>query len=122
MTISEAISKLNYIKPNQYSQSQKVQWLSAIDGRIYRGILLHYENAPEEFTGYNDETPTDTQLLVTEPFEALYEYWLQAQVDYSNREFASYNNSMAMFNQALSDFRNDYNQTHKHKQTVIKTI
>ncbi len=122
MTIQEAINRLDSLKPNQYTQPEKIMWLSALDGRIKQEILDTHEGAQVEFVGYTEETPLSTQLLVTAPHESLYEYWLESQIDYANREFGSYNNSMAMFNSAYNGYWRYYNRTHKPKGAKISAF
>ena len=51
-------------------------------------------------------------LLVGSPFEDIYLRWMEAQVDYCNKEFDLYNSSITMFNAALTQFENHYNMHH----------
>ena len=39
MTIIEAINKVDSLKPNGYTQSDKVGWLSVLDGAIKRSVI-----------------------------------------------------------------------------------
>lgn len=41
MTISEAISRIDAIKSNAYGRNSKVYWLSVLDGRIKKKLLIH---------------------------------------------------------------------------------
>ena len=41
--------------------------------------------------------------------------WLEAQIDYANREYDSFNASNAMFDSVYTAFRNAYNKTHMPK-------
>lgn len=59
--------------------------------------------------------------MVPNPYDDLYIKYLMAQVDYHNAELARYNNSMVMYNIALSDFANWYNRSHRPKQTHYYT-
>lgn len=106
MTVSEAISKANVIKPNEYDADEKIKWLETLDDRIKREVLDTHE-LPEEvyFYGYKYETMGTDELLIPFPaFGDIYVYWLMAQIDFANMDTARYNNSMIMFNQLYSEF------------------
>ena len=113
MTISEAIAKVNEIKPNAYLQLIKIGWLSTLEWIIMRDIVETHEDSSEvEFNGYNENTPLETVLIAPDPYDEIYVRWLEAQIDYTNGEIGKYNNSMAMFNTSMESFRNYYNRKH----------
>lgn len=116
MTIKEAIAQLDNLKPNMYGEPDKKRWLSRLDTRIWQDILLTHElNEGEElpeFEPYDVDTSGETELLVGEPYDEMYVRWLEAQVDYANREFDGFNNSNAVFESIYGAFRNAYNQSH----------
>lgn len=112
MTIIEAINRIDDAKPNQYTQSDKVRWLSALDGIVHDEILAAHEGEAGAFDGYDDSTDLSTVLLVEPPYDEVYIRWLEAQIDYTNGEYGRYNNSMAMYNAAYSTFARFYNRTH----------
>ena len=113
MTIQEALGRLDALKFNSYSQSEKIEWLSQLDGMVKKQIIDTHDGAETvTFTGYDDTTPVDQELLVPYPYDGVYLRWLEAQIDYHNGEFGRYNNAMVMFNQAFSDYANYYNQQH----------
>lgn len=121
MTIIEAINRIDNVKPNSYTQQDKVKWLSILDGIIKKEIIDTHEGAENVvFNGYEAETPVGTVLLVPAPYDDVYVKWLEAQIDYANGETAKYNNSMVMYNAAYSAFERYYNRTHMPKGKSIK--
>lgn len=121
MTIIEAINKIDSLKPNNYSQEEKVGWLSTIDGRIKAEIIdTHEDGDGGVFNGYDSGTSLSTELLVTAPYDELYIRWLESQIDYANGEYGKYNNVKSMFNTAYSDFERHYNRTHMPKGNKLK--
>ena len=113
MKIIDAISKVDALKPNVYSQNDKVEWLSALDGMIKRNVIDSHEGWEEvTFDGYDEETAMDTELLVGAPFDEIYVVWLESKIDYTNAEYIRYNNSITRFNDTYQNFQNDYNRTH----------
>lgn len=110
MKISEAIQKVDALKPNNYSQEDKIKWLSTLDGIIKKEIIDTHEGASEVvFNGY-DTSSLETELLVAAPYDDIYIKWLEAQIDYNNGEIGKYSNSMIMYNSAYSAFERHYNR------------
>lgn len=113
MTIMEAINRIDAIKPNTYDQSEKIRWLSTLDGIIKTKIIdTHEGGSVGDFNGYADTINLTTQLLVPAPYDDIYLYWLESKIDYWNGETGKYNNSIEMYNTAYSEFERDYNRTH----------
>lgn len=114
MTIMGAINHIDAVKPNGYSQDEKIRWLSTLDGVIKAEIIDTHEGAEDvEFTEYNENTPLEQALLVPHPYDDVYVKWLEAQIDYANGEYRKYNNSITMYNAAYIAFSKHYNRTHK---------
>ena len=121
MTIIEAINKIDALKPNNYSQDDKIKWLSNLDGIIKSEIIDTHEGGENVvFKGYNEDTPIDTALLVPHPYDDVYIKWLEAQIDYTNAEYGRYNNSVTAYNTAYSAFSRYYNRHHLPKKTKLK--
>jgi hypothetical protein len=121
MTIMGAINHLDAVKPNGYSQVEKIRWLSQLDGVIKSEIKDTHERCGNDeccgedkvFSGYDEETALTTKLLVPHPYDEVYIRWLEAQIDYANGEYGRYKNSMTMYNTALSAYEKYYNRTHQ---------
>lgn len=120
MTINDAITRIDALKPNSYTSAEKVAWLSELDHMVRNLIIDVHEDAPEEpFTGYvlAGDTPAQdatlaTDLIVDEPFDEIYLSWLESKIDYYNRETISYNNTITRFNDTFSAYSNWYNRNH----------
>lgn len=111
MTILDVIHRVDNLKPNGYSQSQKINWLSSLDGIVKREIIDTHEGGENiSYKPYNDEDIT-VQLLIPAPYDDIYIHWLEAQIDYANGENGKYQNSMAMYNTAYSAYERYYNRT-----------
>ena len=115
MTILEAITLVDNMKPNQYTRADKVKWLSNLDGIVFREIIsTHDGNTMEEFNGYADTAADETILLIPYPYDAdIYNYYLQSMIDKENGEYAKYNQSATMYNNAFRTFQDWYNRTHR---------
>ena len=114
MTIMGAINHIDAVKPNGYSQDEKVRWLSTLDGVIKAEIIDTHEGAEDVvFNEYNENTPLEQALLVPHPYDDVYVKWLEAQIDYANGEYGKYNNSITMYNAAYSAFEKHYNRVNR---------
>ena len=121
MTLLEAINRIDVLKPNGYSQAEKIQWLSNLDGIVKREIIDTHEGGEGvTFNGYTEETSLTTELLVPAPYDDVYLRYLEMQIDYANGEYGKYNNSMAMYDTAYSTFQRYYNRTHMPKGRKFK--
>ena len=110
MTLRQAISQCDAVKPNQYTTQEKVRWLSRLDGRVQREILDVHDPGAQEFAGYS-EGDVDAELLAQAPYDEMYPLFLQSQVDFYNAEYARYNNSAELFNTAWAAYADYINRT-----------
>lgn len=112
MTIAEAISKVDALKPNTYSEEDKIGWLSTLDARVMTQIIdAHENNDPIDFYGY-EGLGDQAELLVEAPYDEMYLRWLEAQIDYHNSEERRYNNSITLFNNIYAAYKRYYTRTH----------
>ena len=116
MTIAEAISKVDALKPNTYSVEDKLGWLSTLDTRIMTQIIETHElDEAIYFYGYDDPEDLEIDLLVPAPYDEMYLRWLEAMIDYHNSEDDRYNNSITLFNNAYEGYKTHYTRTHMPK-------
>lgn len=121
MTIIQAINNVDAIKANTYPQDMKVRWLSSVDSMVKRLIIDVHEGADQvTFEPYHADTDTGTQLLVPEPFDEMYQRYLEAQIDLANGEIARYNNAIELFNTAFKAYSSYYTRTHMPKGTPLR--
>lgn len=116
MTIAEAISKVDTLKPNTYSIEDKLGWLSTLDTRVMTQIIETHElDVPIYFYGYDDPEDLEIDLLVPAPYDEMYLRWLEAMIDYHNSEDERYNNAIILFNNAYEGYKTHYTRTHMPK-------
>lgn len=118
MKICEAISQINSLKPNTYSDKQKIYWLSQVESMIKRLVIDTHEGGDQiTFDGFNENTSVETQLFMPSPFDMAYIYWLEAQIHYANEDIDMYNSAIMMFNATFSEYNADYKRNHATKGT-----
>ena len=121
MKIIEAIQAVDTLKPNTYSELEKIQWLSKLDSTIKTEIIdTHEGNEDITFNGYDENTSLETELLVKSPYDSIYVSWLESRIDYANGEYAKYNNSTTVFNTDYASYEKYYNRNHMPKGNSIK--
>lgn len=111
MTIQTAIDLVDSLKPNMFTNQQKVAWLSDLDGMVWREVIKTHEgpHAGIDFVGYDQDTEMDTVLLAPDPYSDLYKHWLASRMDIANRDNNEYTKDMVLFNnmwQTLCDYWN----------------
>ena len=116
MTIMDAITRIDTLKPNRYEQIEKIKWLGTLDDRIKLEIIDTHEDSENiAYDGYSEESSLSTVLLAPSPYDELYLSWLEAQIDYWNGETKKYNNSIEMFNAAYAEYASHYHRAHTPK-------
>ena len=112
MTIIEAINGIDALKPNAYTEPDKIKWLERLDLMVKTEIIDTHEGGEDiSFDGY-EGADLSTVLLIPAPYDEVYLRWLEAQIDYANGEYKKYNNSITMHNAAYGAFERYYNRTH----------
>ena len=113
MKIIQAINRLDGLIANTYTQSDKLEWLSRLDAMVKKQIIDTHEGAEDVvFSGYDDSTDLNTQLLVQAPHDEMYLRWMEAQIHYHNGEYDKYNNAIIMFNTAYEAYQAYYTRNH----------
>lgn len=122
MTVQEAIDRIDMLKPNKYPARQKVAWLSDLDGMVWREVILAHERDDlcDEFDGYDQDTPPDTELLVPVPYVDIYQHYMATQMDIANAETNKYAQDMMLFNNAWTTFGDYWTRTHMPVQKVCQ--
>lgn len=116
MTISDAITMVDALRPNQYPQDMKIRWLSRLDGMIWQEVICTHEGGTETFDGYSSADLESKEMLVGSPYdEDVYNNYLQAMIGRENGEAGKYSQSITLFNAAFSRWRNWYNRAHMAK-------
>ena len=114
MTILEAITRADRIRPNELSPAVKLRWLSTLDGQLHAELLASHADAPGPFRGYDGETELQTtELLAPFPYDELYLRYLLMRIDLEHGELDRYNNEAAQFNRLWQSFAGTYNRNHR---------
>ena len=108
MTPNKAIETVDRLKPNIYTEEDKLRWINELDGMVQR---LVFQN--DEVEQYSYPEDMDRELLIPAPFDDVYSLYLESKVDYYNREYGTYNNSAIVFESRFSEYKKDYIRKHQ---------
>lgn len=137
MTCGDIIALLDQLKPNEYSDEEKLAWLTQIDRQIFTDIVLtHYNSVaqgeapadpadgqlwwvdPDLYRWSDGEWvkvfpyhQTSDELLLGEDAGEMYRLYLMSQIDFYNADYERYNNTSALYNSVYSRLEKTYNRT-----------
>lgn len=114
-TIKKIIERVDDLRPNAFSETTKLAWISELDGKIAADVMLMSIDDIRQLE-YAYPEGLDKEPLVTYPHQELYVYWLQAQIDYANGEYNKYQNSMEMYNEYYGNFVRWFANTYEPAQ------
>ena len=110
MTPNKAIEIIDGLKPNSYSDEDKLRWINELDGMVQRLVIQ-----ADEIKQYSYPEDLNKELLIPAPFENVYTYYLEAKIDYHNREYGNYNNSTLMFESQFTEYKKWYIRENRAK-------
>lgn len=108
MTPNKAIEIVDKLKLNSYSEEDKLRWINELDGMVQRLVFQE-----EDITRYAYPKDMDKELLIPAPFDDCYTLFLEAKIDYYNREYGNYNNSAMMFESQYNEYKKAYIRKHQ---------
>lgn len=114
MTIQECLDIVDEMKPNMMSRKLKIKYLTEIEGLIWSEIVMKHEydlNAIQR-PQYTEDTDPGTVLIVPEPYQMVYVYWLMSKIDMQNQEDDRYNVDRAHFENAYNTMSDWWTREH----------
>lgn len=102
-TINKTIEYVDKVKVNPYSDEQKFHWISELDGMVRRAVMQEGGTF-----AYNYPDDGDTELIVPYPYDSIYALYIEAMIDFYDKRFNDYNNTITMFAAKLDDFKRAY--------------
>lgn len=124
MTIRTIITKIDALKPNVFTDDQKVGWVNELFRKIEKEVYdthVKQEGRPHRplYVIYTDEAPgtlgIDSNIDLPDAFLDLVEFWLMGKIDLFNTDLDRYTNSMILFNNAYAEYKKWYHRNHMPK-------
>lgn len=140
MTINSVIETVSRLKPGAVEDRDMARWLLDLDGRLRQRLLPMEDKPEEEQPEERPEAPVEAEaepegedagdgeqsgppmswpedgdkpLFVPVEYGELYVFYVIAMVEFYTREYGSYNNTIILFNDRLSDFLRAWRRAHR---------
>ena len=94
MKVSEALSRADELRPNEFSDELMIAWLKALDAEILEMMDKEYSDSV-----YDD----DEELAMPAPYDMFYVSYLCARIDEANEESDLFADDMAVYNAERQD-------------------
>lgn len=122
MNVAGMIEQYNQERPNSVEDSVKRDFLRKCEANLIENVILLYEpregeRTKEEWEEYLDEFDYDTNLILAEPFDDLYIYYLDQRIALNNNDMKRYNAQSRLYDNMLLSFKQKYNREHYPAQT-----
>ena len=127
MTVAGMIEQINIERPNSVEDSLKMDWLrkceaNLLDAVILLRVPLEGERTPEEWQEYLDTFNYDSELILKEPYDDLYIYYIDQRMGLNNNDMKRYNVASRLFDNLFLSYQQKYNREHlpiqKNKQII----
>lgn len=105
MKLSEVMARSDALRMNVAPEEQKARWVWELEGQLgeMAGISPRACPWPEE----------DPVLLLTGPYEEVYQLYLICKIDYYNQEMGLYANDRAAYEAMLGEARAYWRRKHR---------
>lgn len=111
----DIIRSVDEKRPNSINADSKASWLTRCDRQIFNDLIVTHEGAHcmRPFCGETEMEAEYGEMMIGEPYQAIYEYYLMAQIDLVNGDSEHYNNHMLLYNDALHNFARLWHRDHR---------
>ena len=116
-TLKEIIALADELNPNAFSNDVKASWVSEAEHTVLSEIHCLAPDEIQDLFPY--EAHKDDRLTLAPGDDKIYVLYLQAMIDFSNKEYAAYNNDMTFFNESLDTYAKWYVRTHKAGEALV---
>lgn len=122
MTVEGMIEQYNMERPNSVEDAVKRDFLKKCEANILDSCILLYdplvgERTEEEWQEYMDNFGYESELIVKEPYDDIYVYFLDQRISFNNNDKVRYNNASRLFDNMFLAFKQKYNREHFPRQT-----
>ena len=128
MTVASIIDQYNIERPNSVEDSLKVEWLRKCEANLIDSVILlrkieEGDRTKEEWQEYLDTYDLDTEMILKEPYDDLYLYYLDQRISLNNNDKVRYNVAARLYDNAYLSYQQKYNREHlpiQHDKKIIR--
>ena len=99
-TMNTVVAQVDGLKPNAYSDEDKYRWISRAETLIGQEVF-----GDGDTSRCLTAADADTPLRLRHPYDELYSLYVMAMIDFHNREYGSYNNTLLIFRERLEQLK-----------------
>lgn len=110
-TVNTVLERVARLKPNMIDDRDAARWIMDLNDRLIRE--LHMPLCTERPRKWPEDG--GIPLVATGPYDELYVFYAVAMIEFYQREYGNYNNSMIQFNDRCADFRRAYRRGHSYR-------
>lgn len=142
MTVAALIEQYNTERPNNIEDALKVTWLRKCEQMIINEVVDSHTHDPLDHTSLNLSVQgstlyiqeagkltdhmagfdLDTVLLVPEPYDGVYMYFLDQRIALNQNDTRRYNAASTQYNNALLQYQQYYNRSYETIKKPKKTL
>lgn len=119
MKINELLGQIKAVKPNPYSDEILLTWINDCEAKVR---VFIQDALPATYKKYKLPEDGNKELFLPNPFDECYSLYLQAYIDYQMQEIESYNNTMVMYNNALSEAKKYFVRNGENRDNRLKVV
>ena len=110
--LAAAISMADEIRDNVFSNAIKTAWINELEATIQVELLGINK---DDIVQYVYVVDSETELIANPPYDRIYQLYLYAMIEFAQKEYSDYQNSMNLFNAAYLDYCKWYQRTYGSK-------
>lgn len=110
-TVNTILERVARLKPNMIDDRDAARWIMDLNDRLIRE--LHMPLCTERPRRWPEDG--GVPLVATGPYDELYVFYAVAMIEFYQREYGNYNNSIIQFNDRCADFRRAYRRGHMYR-------
>lgn len=105
MTLGEIIRHVDTVKPNAFSDEDKILWLNELEYEIQADVF----GVTEDFDSHGTDVGwEEEEMYIPEAFHRVYYSYLEARIDAANGEWSEYGSSIGLYNAFRGQFERWY--------------
>ena len=106
-TMNTVLAQVDALKPNACTDEDKCRWIGLLEGLVSIEV---YDEQPPVLRFPED---ADRELRLQHPYDELYSLYVMAMIDFANREYGSFNNTLLVFRERLEQLKAYHLRTRK---------
>lgn len=114
MTLGECIRRVDELRPNGATEAEKARWALELETELATVFMPRYIGPRKQGARRWPEDKA-CELLGSGPYEEMYVYRVLSRCEMMDQEWDAYNAHNAVARQLESDFKKNWERTHRRR-------